>query len=179
MTAARIVVILVISIGAGIYGKEIPISTQAGILATLFQAASIIFGILGAWLAIVYPQELQNLFKKDVELGEVGDLLKQIFIPLRISAGVVLFCILHSWLAPLMHLCTWFESHKILVRQVNFGITSAAVLATILALVGVFYPMNSAEAEIDGTKKALDNHLARTSSTTKRKRPKDKPSDED
>lgn len=176
MKILRPIVLLCLSAIASIAGRDIPVSVQVGILSALFQAASIIFGILGAWLAIVYPQELQNLFKKDVNLGEVGGLLERIFFPLRISASVVIFCILHTWLSPLLHLVPIFETYKALVRQANFFLTSLAVLATVWALVGVFYPMDSAELHLKSVKNGLARHITRTSGTSKRPKEPDKSS---
>lgn len=170
MRILRPIVLLCFSAIAGIAGRDIPVSVQVGVLSALFQAASIIFGILGAWLAIVYPQELQNLFKKDVNLGEVGGLLERIFFPLRISASVVIFCILHTWLSPLFHLLPIFETYKTLVRQANFFFISFAVLATLWALIGVFHPMDSAELHLTSTKNALKRHSTRTSKVSKRPR---------
>lgn len=42
------------------YGKNVPYSDQKDILDSLKDTASIIFAILGAWIAVIYPKELQK-----------------------------------------------------------------------------------------------------------------------
>lgn len=47
-----------------IYGKDVPFSDQKDILDSLKDTASIIFAILGAWIAVIYPKNLQEkIFK--------------------------------------------------------------------------------------------------------------------
>ena len=50
------------------YGKNVSYSDQKDILDSLKDTASIIFAILGAWIAVIYPKDLQKKILRNAEL---------------------------------------------------------------------------------------------------------------
>ena len=79
----------------GWLGRSVPFSEQWPMFEGLRTTAAIIFGVIGAWLAIIYPERLKLSFKSDTEKsdGEKENGLSQLFTPVVNSTlilGVVL-----------------------------------------------------------------------------------------
>lgn len=79
-----------------IYGKDVPFSDQKDILDSLKDTASIIFAILGAWIAVIYPKNLQEkIFKNpsDEEKEEEVVFEKLIYSLILITIVLILMII--------------------------------------------------------------------------------------
>ena len=79
----------------GWLGRSVPFSEQWPIFEGLRTTAAIIFGVIGAWLAIIYPERLKLSFKSDTKKSdrEKENGLSQLFTPVVNSTlilGVVL-----------------------------------------------------------------------------------------
>ena len=84
---------LVAVLAGGWFGRNVPFSEQWPMFEALRTTAAIIFGVIGAWLAIIYPERLKLSFKqnKNGTPSETG--IGQLFSPV-VNSTLILGAIL-------------------------------------------------------------------------------------
>jgi len=90
-TTLTILVVVSLAVGATT-GREISIERQEPLFESLLGIATIVFGIMGAWVAIVYPDSLKKVFEKRQNISELSNRVQRLFLPLRVSVIVVSIC---------------------------------------------------------------------------------------
>lgn len=103
----------------GIYGKNVPFSDQKDILDSLKDTASIIFAILGAWIAVIYPKDLQKIFKQKSD-GEKEDELvfEKLIYSLILITAVLIIMIFSLPIINLIKNIDYFIQYKFILRRV-------------------------------------------------------------
>lgn len=114
-----------------LHGKAIPIADQMPLYEGIRNTAAIIFGVMGAWLAILHPDSLKSIFssqhatikKEDTKTIEV--LLR----PILVSTVILIVVLLLAYLIPLFKTYGFLFSYRDTLRGVSF-----AILGTLTAL---------------------------------------------
>lgn len=150
---------LLVGFGAG---GEIPISKQENLYSSLLGIASIVFGIMGAWVAIVYPEALTKVFKKENNVSSLTERVRRLFIPLRVSLLVVSVCLLYPWVASALRALDFFDKFADHLRIASFSLGFFLVSLTLLSLIYTFLNIDESEAEIEKNDKALKGSERRT-----------------
>lgn len=130
------------------FGQKIPMDDQMDIYDSLKDFASIIFGVMGAWIAIVYPDALGKVFSKNIDHDQNLNNLKRLFIPMRISTFIVVVCAFIKWFYPLAKNINIFIKYKNFLIAFNFFFLGLLTLSLIFALVLSLLPMELAEEEV-------------------------------
>lgn len=75
------------------FGRRVPFSEQWPMYEGLRTTAAIIFGVIGAWLAIIYPERLKLSFKNGAKGAPTETGIGQLFSPV-VNSTIVLGAIL-------------------------------------------------------------------------------------
>lgn len=141
---------LVATAAAGaIWGHLVPLGTQASIASSLQNTSAIIFGVMGAWIAIVYPEAMKNIIGKHKDGAENGsDIVHRLLFPMIISTAVLASIVISQPIgAPIAASFTEPDQQTILRRIAFSGL---AVLSTLqfYALLLTLYPLGVASRDV-------------------------------
>ncbi|MGN8224620.1 hypothetical protein [Gracilimonas sp. BCB1] len=125
------------------FGKAIPIGTQKEIVELLLTVASIVFGIMGVWLAVVFPNSLSIAFDREAEIKDKKEALKDLrflTLPMIISAIIICYVLLFHLLHPIVVNFSFLLTYIPLIRGLSFSIISVIVIMQIWTLIYIFAP---------------------------------------
>lgn len=98
------------------YGKNVPYSDQKDILDSLKDTASIIFAILGAWIAVIYPKELQKkILNLETDNNEI--IFEKLIYGLILITSVLIVMIISLTFINLIKNISYFSEYKELLRS--------------------------------------------------------------
>ncbi|HAV5392302.1 TPA: hypothetical protein JI093_12395 [Acinetobacter baumannii] len=101
-----------------IYGKNVPFSDQKAILDSLKDTASIIFAILGAWIAVIYPKDLQKIFKQKTDGEKEEELVfEKLIYSLILITTVLIIMIISLPIINLIKNIEYFAQYKVSLRR--------------------------------------------------------------
>lgn len=92
------------AIGGGAwYGRLVPFSEQWPMFEALRTTAAIIFAVIGAWMAIIYPDRLKLSFRNDGKAGR-GDVtsMGKLFTPVVNSTAILCIILVIGAVAPVL-----------------------------------------------------------------------------
>ncbi|WP_316154691.1 hypothetical protein [Cupriavidus sp. BIC8F] len=72
---------IAVCVGGYVYGRNIPFAQQWPLFEALRNTASIIFAVVGAWLAIIYPERLKLTFREDASKKSAGPNMGMLLTP--------------------------------------------------------------------------------------------------
>ncbi len=150
-TLIFIVMITLITVCSFFLGMKIPVSNQFATLESLRTTSAIIFGIMGAWIAIIQPELLKVAYDGKYRKVENFDRLSK---PLLYSTLIIIFSLLFSVFSPLVYQFKNLFSYKLIFRGVLFSLISIQTLLLIWSLILSLFPISFArnkiqEAEIE------------------------------
>jgi K+ transporter len=124
---------LVAVCAGGWLGRNVPFAEQWPMFEGLRTTAAIIFGVIGAWLAIIYPERLKLSFKprKDGAPSETG--IGQLFSPV-VNSTLILGAILLS--------VEW-------CRGISYGVLVALTLFQLWTVLLTLVPANTIKTFVD------------------------------
>lgn len=101
-----------------IYGKNVPFNDQKDILDSLKDTASIIFAILGAWIAVIYPQDLQKILKVQTIAEKENELVfEKLIYSLILVTTVLIVMIISLPIINLIKNIDYFLKYKYILRS--------------------------------------------------------------
>ncbi len=123
------------------FGQDIHLKEQLQIYEGLRNTSAIIFGVMGAWLAILHPDVLKNIFIK--EKGNISskdrETIKLLLAPIVISTFVLLIVLVVPLLVAIGKTISYFTQHAKIFRGVSFALliflTVIQIYTLILSLV--------------------------------------------
>ncbi len=76
-------------------GENVPLSQQQSILGSLQTAGAVVFGIVGAWVAIIYPKTYDWTLSKSLEIAKARErFFRSCTLPMKMSCAVFLLSII-------------------------------------------------------------------------------------
>lgn len=105
---------------AGWLGSEIPFHKQWPLFEALRTTASIIFAVVGAWIAIVYPDRLRLSFSKDTQTKNNHNGLSQLFSPIVHSTTILCIILLIGITAPILQTINALDDYNKLLRGASY-----------------------------------------------------------
>ena len=131
-------------------GRAIPFTEQWPVYDGLRQTSAIVFGIMGAWAAIVYPNAMTSLLRPGSKLTtEEKRSLNRLLRPMLISTLILAVILVVALIAPVVRHVPWLMSHREWLRGASFGTVGILTVAEILAVALVLLPFDDAKREID------------------------------
>ena len=137
-------------IAGGWLGREVPFAEQWPMYEGLRTTAAIIFGVIGAWMAIIYPERLKLSFRPvkgknpQTETG-VG----QLFKPVVNSTFILGIILLLGAVAPIA------KRYPLLLdvqwcRGLSYGVLMALTLWQVWTVVLTLLPADTIKSYLDG-----------------------------
>ncbi|MDG2959866.1 hypothetical protein P7L91_03290 [Bisgaard Taxon 10/6] len=152
------------SMAAYFVGDKITFSEQWGLYETLRTTASIIFAVVGAWFAIVYPEKLRAPFRERTTQQINSDTrFGTLFSPIVNSTAILCIVLLIGILAPILKQCPFFLEHKGIMRAISFGLLCYLTFWQIWTVFITLIPadMLKHQSEVDIARQNSIDHLMR------------------
>ncbi len=122
-------------------GGKVSLKEQMSVYEGLRNTAGIVFAVMGAWIALLYPKFLVQLFGKEAgaKQSQESRQITKLFRPLLYSTLVLLVVTIVSFAAPLARQICYLHDNAELLRSLSYGtlalLTSLQFWAVILTLV--------------------------------------------
>jgi len=143
-----------------LYGQKIPFSKQWPLYEGLRTTAAIIFAVVGAWLAIAYPERLK------FSVGaKTGDAVKEspldvplLTSPIAHSTGVLAAVLLIGLVAPLFAQLDVIRQNVAWARGFSYGVLACLTLWQIWTVVSTLKPASAVKNDSE-SEKAKGDHF--------------------
>jgi len=133
------IILFSLVLGAGYLGRHISFALQWPLFEALRTTASIIFAVVGAWFAIIYPERLKKSFRGGDSNGSNAG-IHNLFTPIVHSTAILAAVLLVGISAPLLKQFDWVMSNIIVFRGMSYGLlvflTLWQLLTVVLSLTG-------------------------------------------
>ncbi|WPC35149.1 hypothetical protein O4M77_01535 [Acinetobacter sp. YWS30-1] len=154
-----VLLIFLFTLIAFFLGKWIPFEYQKNIFDSITSTTSIIFAILGIWLALFYPDTISKIFKGDTSSSSTeahekdkDEIFKRLSLSLVITTFILILCILSNFIIYPIKNISLFEPIKYLLRSVFFAYLFLLSIAQIYALISTLLPNNFIETTMERNK---------------------------
>lgn len=143
-------------------GDKITFSEQWGLYETLRTTASIIFAVVGAWFAVVYPEKLRAPFRGQATSQRGSDTrFGSLFSPIVNSTVILCLILFIGILAPVLKQVPILLEYKGYLRAVSFGLLCCLTFWQIWTVFITLIPadMLKHQSEIDIARQNNIDHL--------------------
>lgn len=143
--------LIVISV-AFYFGNKVPFSEQMPIYDGLRNTSAIIFAVMGAWLALIYPSKLEKAFGKSSAEYEPEELeqINRLFKPMIYSTVVLMVVITMAFIVPLAKQVPVLVENKCLFRALSFSMIGGLTFLQFWSLILTLIPGDSIKDDIEG-----------------------------
>lgn len=172
-TTSTLLVLLLISatIAGYIYGRKVPFSEQWPLFEALRTTSAIIFAVVGAWLAIVYPERLRlslrpkGISDQNKSSNNIGTLLS----PAVNSTIVLCVVLLVGILSPLLKRTALASMYLCEFRGATYALLVALTLWQTWTVILTLFPADLilSQTEHEKAKDKVLNGMRKTSITRK------------
>lgn len=131
------------------YGRKIPFVEQWPLYEALRTTAAIIFAVVGAWLAIVYPDRLRLSFDSESKKAEAGSRFRALFTPVVNSTIVLCVVLMVGIAAPVMRQLQWVVSNASAARALSFSLLTGLTLWQMWTVVLTLVPADVLKSAAD------------------------------
>ncbi|EPY5280649.1 hypothetical protein AB8Q80_17095 [Klebsiella pneumoniae] len=122
---------------SGILGRNVAFALQWPLFEALRTTASIIFAVVGAWFAIIYPERLKKSFRGGASENS-GPGIHRLFTPIVHSTAILATVLIVGVIVPLLKQFEWILSHKEIFRGISYGLL---VFLTLWQLITVLFSL--------------------------------------
>jgi hypothetical protein len=147
-----LIVLCIVAFATGWWaGHGILFVDQVQLLRELREVSTIIFGIMGAWSAIVYPEELKRRLRATEATAldpETLDRFRKLMHCIVLSAAIVAIVLIMQFGAPILGQIPWVQRHCIYFRAVSFAIGCVLAVSQIWVVLLMLVPINAADADV-------------------------------
>lgn len=169
---AATVGITVLSVGAGyVLGQKVPFSDQWPLYEALRNTAAIIFAVVGAWLAIIYPEKLRMSLREERAGEDVDSPNFRLLLTPAVSSAVILIIVLAVGVAaPLLKQVLYAQGHTEMLRGASFALLVFLTVWQMVIVVVAILPVDfllAAEANAKASRQ-IDEQVSGFRQTLKR-----------
>jgi hypothetical protein len=158
-----------ISICSGLFyfGQNISFEKQWPLYDALRNTASIVFGVMGAWIALIYPEALSELIGGSLK-SKTADKAREVnklISPLIYSTVVLIAVLLIGILAPIIQQIPVLVSHYRLIRGVSYTFLGMLTILQLWAVLLTLLPAHVVKQNIETLQSKHENRqrlLSRT-----------------
>lgn len=148
--AGACILSLALAIAAAWFGRNIPFKEQWPLFEALRATAAIIFAVVGAWLAIVYPERLKSsLGNGTTQSIAVSDKFSKLFTPIAHSTAILGLVLLMGIVAPIAKQIPWLLEHVQFSRSISFSILVVLTVWQIWTVVLTLEPADIIKSQAD------------------------------
>jgi len=174
LTAKNVLLLIVWSgvlLLAAWQGSKVPFSNQWPLFEALRTTAAIIFAVVGAWLAIVYPERLKRTRQDSGEMGAARsgpDRVKFLLHPIWHSTIILAVVLAVGMIAPLLRQFGFVQTHAEELRGVSYVVLAALTMLQICSVVMTLATASELKDQV-GTEESLRNTADAVFSRNRRK----------
>ena len=136
------IIILLTAVSGYCFGQAVPMSEQLPIFDGLRNTSAIIFGVMGAWLAILHPSSLKQIFSRQTS-GISSDDRKTInllLMPILVSTFIISIVLIIPLIsAAAKSIPVLYENARI-YRGVSFSLLACLTILQLWALILTLLP---------------------------------------
>ncbi|EGR4199721.1 TPA: hypothetical protein ACGUMO_004375 [Vibrio vulnificus] len=117
------------------------------LLGVLFNLSAIVFAIIGAWIAVVFPQTMSKVFTKDVSYSESrkellheqtnAEYLSQLVEVVLASASVLMVIVIIQLVFPVLNQLELYLTYNLQLKVLAFGVVAFLSFVQLLSLARV------------------------------------------
>lgn len=131
-------------------GKEVPFEKQWPLFEALRTTASIIFAVVGAWIAIVYPDRLKFSFTNGASSTDhARGGLSKLFTPVVHSTAILCIILVIGVVAPLVKTIPFALGHIDALRSCSYGALVSLTLWQLWTVVLTLVPADIIKTATD------------------------------
>jgi len=133
----------------GWYGQTVPFSEQWPMYEALRTTAAIIFAVIGAWLAIIYPERLKLSIRDPQRASESdGRGMGKLFTPVVNSTAILCIILVVGVAAPIL------KRHDVgipleVIRGCSYGLLVALTIWQLWTVILTLVPASNMKALLD------------------------------
>lgn len=169
MITKILVAALIVGIGvvSYVYGRDVTFKEQWLIYESLRNTAAIIFGVMGAWLALIYPGAVTNVLqgKSDSAGTRRSGPIRKLLAPIIVSTIIVTAVLLIGLLAPITRHISLSGNTVEALRGASYALLSLLTILQIWALALALLPADLLKRNIERQDKASARRSRALSST--------------
>lgn len=141
-----------------VYGSGVPIKEQLVIFEGLRTTAAIVFAVMGAWIAILYPGKLANAFDSKPQKDRRAELLQinRLFRPMIYSTFILLVVTAIPFSAVLAKQIVFLAVYKEFMRTLSFTIAGTLVLLQLWSIILTLIPGDTVKEDLTALKTRKD-----------------------
>jgi uncharacterized membrane protein len=151
------------------YGQNIPFEKQWPLYDGLRNTSAIIFGVMGAWIALIYPEALSSLVNsvdKSKNLNEVRS-AERLLPPLVYSAIILVFVLLVGITAPILKQISFFDANYKVVRGISYALLGSLTICQLWTVSLTLLPVDLFKRNINRLQSRNDARERKFSLTKK------------
>src|SRR5690554_880017 len=140
-----------IIISSVVLGGKIPFNEQMPIYDGLRNTSAIIFAVMGAWIALLYPGKLSQAFGKKPYKEKADDIeqINRLFRPMIYSTIILMVVIGVSFAVPLAKQIDYLHQYKEIFRAVSFGAIASLTLLQFWSIILTLVPGDTIKDDLD------------------------------
>ena len=132
-----------------VYGSVVDFKHQKEIYEILRNTSAIIFGVVGAWYAVITPIYLGNENKNSKEATYARNLLKNLLVPIKYSVYILCITIIFQLLYPISSLISLGCILRMTLKAISFGIICALSVMMLFTLIRSLVPNDFVQTDIE------------------------------
>lgn len=142
---------LILLVAAFYLGGGVPFKEQMLVYDGLRNTSAIIFAVMGAWIALLYPKKLSQAFGKKPYEDKVDDInqIDRLFKPMIYSTGVLVVVIGMSFAVPLAKQVSLLVEHREVFRSISFSMIAALTILQFWSLILTLVPGDSIKDDLE------------------------------
>ncbi|WP_411850805.1 hypothetical protein ACLB90_18425 [Stenotrophomonas sp. LGBM10] len=110
------------------FGRNIPFASQWPIFEGLRTTASIVFAVVGAWMAIAYPERLKLTLRGEAQSAGPAQKMDTLLTPISHSTIILAIILLAGLVAPVIKSFAFALEHKECFRGMSFALVSTLTI---------------------------------------------------
>jgi hypothetical protein len=141
-----------------VYGRGVPIKEQLVVYEGLRSTAAIVFAVMGAWIAILYPGKLATAFGSKSQRDQRAELLQinRLFRPMIYSTVILLIVTAIPFSAVLAKQVINLAAYKEFFRAFSFTIVGILVLMQLWSIILTLIPGDNVKGDLTAFKARKD-----------------------
>lgn len=166
--------------GGGWLGRHVPFSEQWPMFEALRTTAAIIFAVVGAWMAIIYPERLRLSFRSESteqkKSSSNGTGWGQLFYPVVHSTAILAVLLVLGITAPILKYNPVERIPCEVINGVSYGLLVMLTLWQLWTVVLTLFPADRIKSYLDredATDRSINDFMAGSATERRGKSAKD------
>jgi len=144
------------------YGSVVPFKDQIVIYDILRSTSAIIFGIVGAWYAVLTPMYLSNFVGYGEGKKLARQLLKNLMHPIKYSVYILCITVAFYIAIPFVNLFHLGVEVKLVLKSISFGLVCSLSVLMLFTLMRALIPNDFVKTSIE-LEEEKDKYISKAS----------------